>query len=170
MGDRAPSREQIERLLEAAVRAPSHHLTQPWRFVVLTGAGLDGLGEAWATGTEREGKDSSGIMDKAHRAPVIICVIEQPHLSNPKVVELEEHHATGMAMQNILLLAHEMGLGAMLRTGPAARMKEVREYLGVGDDEIVAGFIYLGYPTEASTERPMTRRAPAADRTEWRGW
>ena len=168
--DESPTRAQIEKLLDAAVRAPSHHLTQPWRFVVLTGAALDDFGSAWAAGTTRGGKDASGIAAKAHRAPVLIAVIATPHLNHPKVVEMEEHYATGMAMQNILLAAHDMGLGAMIRTWPAAEMGEVRDLLGVGPDDRIAGLIYLGYPAPGDSERPMSRRSPAAERTEWRGW
>jgi nitroreductase len=41
-------RAVIERLLEAGVRAPTHHLTQPWRFVVLAGEERRKLGDAWA--------------------------------------------------------------------------------------------------------------------------
>ena len=167
---RVPTRADIERLLEAGIRAPTHHLTQPWRFVVLTGEALDDFGQAWATGDERLGKDTSGIPDKVRRAPVIICVIEKPHVHNRKVIEIEEHHATGMAIQNILLAAHDLGLGAMIRTGPAARLPEVERYLGLEEGELVAGFIYVGYPAEETAERPMTRRSPIAERTEWRGW
>jgi nitroreductase len=170
MSDRVPERAAIERLLSAAVRAPTHHLTQPWRFIVLAGDALDAFGAAWATGTEREGKDASGIQGKAHRAPVIVTVVARPHVGNPKVVEAEEHHAVGAAMQNMLLSAHDAGVGAMLRTGPAAAMKEVRAYLGIGDDEYIAGFVYLGYPLEGDSERPMTRRTDPAEITEWRGW
>ena len=101
---------------------------------------------------------------------MLIAVIERPHLNHPKVVEIEEHYATGMAMQNILLAAHGMGLGAMIRTGPAAEMDEVRAILGVGPDEQIAGLIYLGYPAPGDSVRPMSRRSPAAERTEWRGW
>jgi nitroreductase len=168
--DEVPSRDQIGKLLEAGVRAPTHHLTQPWRFVVLTGAALNEFGTAWKAGTERTGKDASGIEAKALRAPVVIAVIATPHLNHPKVIEMEEHYAVGMAMQNILLAAHDMGLGAMIRTGPAAELDEVRRYLGVGDDELIAGLIYLGYPAPGDSERPMTRRAAPAERTEWRGW
>jgi nitroreductase len=166
---RVPSRETVEKLLAAAVRAPSHHLTQPWRFIVLAGDALRDFGEAWAAAAEREGNDPDLVRQKALRAPVIITVIEDPHLENPKVVEIEEHHAAGAAMQNILLAAHDLGLGAMLRTGPAAYKKEVRDYLKLTDDEIVAGFIYLGYPPE-NNDKPMTRRDEHGARTEWRGW
>src|SRR5713226_1924298 len=39
-----PTREQIERILEAATYAPSHHVTEPWHFFVITGAAREGLG------------------------------------------------------------------------------------------------------------------------------
>jgi nitroreductase len=166
---RVPPRELVEKLLTAAVRAPSHHLTQPWRFVVLTGDALQDFGEAWAAAAEREGDDPDRVRQKARRAPVIIAVIEDPHLENPKVVEIEEHHAVGAAMQNILLAAHDLGLGAMVRTGPAAYKQEVRDYLKLAESEIIAGFIHLGYQLE-NDDRPMTRRDEPGARTEWRGW
>jgi nitroreductase len=56
----------------------------------------------------------------------------------------------------------------MLRTGKAAFYDEVRRALGVKDGEYVAGFIYLGYPAD-NADRPMTRRTPASELTEWRG-
>lgn len=169
LSDRAPDRAQIERLLDAAVRAPNHHLTQPWRFAVLRGAARNELGRAWAGGVARRGKDPQSVIEKPLRAPVIICVIERPKTHVSRVVELEEHFATGAAMQNILLAAHDMGLAAMLRTGDCAHLPEVREHLGVGENELIAAFIYVGYPAEDAT-RPLTRRADPAGLTEWRGW
>jgi nitroreductase len=170
VGSRAPSRTDIERLLEAATRAPTHHLTQPWRFIVLTGAHLDELGDVWARGAEREGKDPESVRAKPRRAPVVIVVVERPKSHLPKVSEIEEHHATGAAIQNLLLAAHDMGLGAMLRTGPAAHIPEVKDHLGIGPDELVAGFVYLGYPEPQPAERPLTRRAEVGSITEWRGF
>jgi nitroreductase len=169
-GGASPSKEQVTKLLDAAVRAPTHHLTQPWRFVVLTGDALVELGDAWATGAEAAGDDADKAREKPLRAPLIICVIEQPHIENPKVVEVEEHHAVGSAIQNVLLAAHDMGLGAMIRTGPAAQMRSVRDHLGVKPDELIAGFIYIGKQEDREADRPMTRRAPASERTEWRGF
>ena len=40
----------VERLLAAAVQAPNHHHNRPWRFVVLSGAARERLGEAMARG------------------------------------------------------------------------------------------------------------------------
>lgn len=168
-GDRMPARTDIERLLTAAIAAPNHHLTEPWRFVVLAGDALTEFGRAWGTGDERLGRDPAVAHAKARRAPVIIAVIERPNLANPKVVEIEEHHAVGAAMQNILLAAHDAGLAAMLRTGPAARLPEVREYLRIDRDEIIAGLIYVGY-ADAGHDRKAPRKTPASELTEWRGW
>lgn len=165
-----PPRSDIERLLEAAVRAPTHHITEPWRFIVMTGAARAELGEAWARGIDREDGTSATIADKVLRAPVIIAVIERPKTHLPKVVEVEEHYATGAAIQNILLAAHALGLGAMIRTGAAATLDEVRAYLEVGPNEHIAGLIYVGVPAEGDELRRQTRRTGAAEITEWRGW
>ena len=163
-------RADVETILAAAVRAPNHHLTQPWRFVVLAGDARSGLGAAWAAGLEREGKDASRIPEKVLRAPVVVCVLERPHLGNPKVVEIEEHYAVGAAIQNMLLAAHALGLGAMHRSGAATTMPEVREYLGAAPDELIAGFVYVGRPPEGDDSRPQSRRTDHSELTEWRGW
>jgi nitroreductase len=164
-----PERASIQKLLDAAVAAPNHHLTEPWRFVVLKGDALKEFGEVWARGAEREGKNPAGIAEKALRAPVVIAVIERPKSHLPKVQEIEEHHAVGAALQNILLAAHAMGLAAMLRTGPAAHIPECLEYLGVEDGEFVAGYIYVGFPPEGFEKKPP-RKTAAEELTQWRGW
>jgi nitroreductase len=168
--ERVPTKGQIESLLAAAVRAPTHHLTQPWRFVVLTGDALEQFGDVWASGAEREGKDPESVRSKPLRAPVIIAIVETPKHHLPKVQEIEEHHATGAAIQNILLAAHDMGLAAALKTGPAAHIPEVLDWLGLQNGELLAGYVYLGYPAEGREDGPQTRRTQAGEMTEWRGW
>ena len=168
--DAVPDRATIFKLLEAAVRAPNHHLTQPWRFIVLTGDALLELGEAWAAGDEVAGRNPEIARIKARRAPVVIAVIGMPNPNHPKVIELEEHHAIGAALQNMLLAAHALGLGAMLRTGVVTRYDEVRAFLGLEPTEYIAGFVYVGYPSVEEGDRPLTRRDPVETRTEWRGW
>lgn len=163
-------REEVEKILAAAVRAPNHHLTQPWRFVVLAGEARSELARAWAAGLEREGKDPSRIPEKVLRASVIVCVLERPHLENPKVVEIEEHYAVGAAIQNMLLAAHALGLGAMHRSGVVTQLPEVREYVGAAPDELIAGLVYVGRPPEGDDARPRSRRTDHSELTEWRGW
>lgn len=164
--DEPLDRTLVERLLEAGVRAPTHHLTQPWRFVVLAGDARRDLGNAWAAA--EADRDPEKVRAKPLRSPVVVAVIGTPKQHLPKVQEIEEHHAVGAAMQNILLAAHDEGLAAMLRTGKCASYDEVKGVLDVKEGEYIAGFIYLGRPL-GDDERPLTRRTPAAELTEWRG-
>lgn len=175
MSDRRPGREDIEVLLRAAVRAPNHHLTEPWRFIVITGGALDELGEAMA---ERVRQQYAGLPELAgkveleksrpHRAPVILVLIYVPS-THPKAIEREDRYAVGAAIENILLAAHSRAMAGYLRTGPAAEFAGVHRYLGLNPGEEVAGFIYLGYP--ADQPNPVqSRRTDPMDRAEWRGW
>jgi nitroreductase len=165
----APDRATILKLLDAAVRAPNHHLTEPWRFVVLAGAAREALGEVWAEDAESRGKDAASARTKPLRAPAIITVIETPKSHLPKIHEVEEHHATGAAMQNILLAAHDMGLGAMLRTGPPIHIPKVHELLALRDGEFIAGMIYLGHKPAGDDDRPRSRRTEASEITTFMG-
>ena len=164
-----PSREGIQRLLEAGVAAPNHHLTEPWRFVILTGDALKELGEVFASHVERTGGNADLARDLPQRAPVIITVIEHPRVGDPHVPEIEDHHAVGAAMQNILLAAHDAGLAAMIRTGPYSRAPEVHQHLGVGSGEFIAGFIYVGFPVPGFVKKPP-RKTPVDELTRWVGW
>lgn len=170
-----PSRREVERIIEAAGWAPNHHKTEPWRFVVLTGQALHQMGEVMAQGLQaRVGdpdSDASRVAiekerRKPLRAPVVIAVWVCPADSS-KVVREEENMATAAAVQNMLLAAEALGLGAMWRTGPAASDPAVKHFLGIPTDAIVAAFVYLGYPQALP---PRTRTRDALQYAQWRGW
>ncbi|GBD17449.1 Putative NAD(P)H nitroreductase YdjA [bacterium HR26] len=166
-----PPREVIEQVLEAAVWAPNHHLTEPWRFIVLTGEARRELGEAMARGKlAREGTVDPPKLDalrrKPLRAPVIVAVGVIPASREPEV-EIEEICAGAAAIQNLLLAAHGLGLAAMWRTGEAAFDPEVKAFLGLPPAAHLLGFVYLGYP---AGEPPRRTRRPAAEVTTWLGW
>jgi nitroreductase len=72
--------------------------------------------------------------------------------------------AASAAVQNLLLAATALGLGAKWRTGQPAVDPLVKEALGLSADQHVIGFIYLGYPVTASPEKA---RPSFEDRTVW---
>jgi nitroreductase len=161
-------RHLIETMLEAAIWAPNHHRTEPWRFAVLTGEGRKALGRVLAEIasegrpelTEEERKALwEREMAKAFRAPVIIVVAVVPS-DHPKVVR-EEGHAS---IQNMLLASHALGFGAIWRTGPAAFHPRVKEWLGLGERDEILGFIYVGVPDQKDVPG---RRTPFAEKTVW---
>ncbi|HLF70364.1 MAG TPA: nitroreductase family protein, partial [Actinomycetota bacterium] len=102
------------------------------------------------------------------RAPVIVTVVYRPS-TNPRATEVEDRYAVGAAMENALLAAHSLGLGAYLRTGPAALDPVVHRFLELVEGEEIAGFIYVGYPAP-DEQAHLSERHPVAEVTTWRGW
>ena len=165
--------ETVRAVLESAVHAPNHKITEPWRFHVFTGKGRGELARARAE-TARlqagaEGEDAemaagriSRERKKAFRAPVIIAVISEA--GRDEVETLENYAACAAAVQNMQLTAHSLGLGAIWRTGPVAYHEHTRSFLGLESGDRIVAFLYLGYPDMG--ERPR-RRKPAAEMTTW---
>ena len=175
MTEQRPTREQIERMLEAATHAPNHRKVEPWKFFVLAGKSRHELGEIMAgvQASRMENTTSEkalAVLNKERakplRAPVLIVVAaEQPHQDN--VVEIENVEATAAAVQNMLLVADEMGLSCMWRTGDAAYDPYVKQWLGLAQDDHIVAIVYVGYPAIPSLERhPVSIEKKAA----WLGW
>jgi nitroreductase len=166
-------RQLVEDVLADAMRAPNHHLTEPWRFVVLTGDARRALGEVHARAVARARPDHppAGLEKEAarlERAPVVIACIVRP-TADPAVdptVAREDRDAVAAAVQTLLLSAHARGLGAMWRTGAMVDEEEVRADLGLGPHDAVVAFVYLGWPAEEPG--PATPRRRAAEAIEWR--
>ncbi|MCS7051977.1 MAG: nitroreductase family protein, partial [Thermomicrobium sp.] len=106
--------ELIQQVLEAANWAPNHHLTQPWRFFVLRGEARRALGDVLARDPSLSPAKREAIRQKPLRAPVVIAVAVEPDPHRPL---LDELCAGAAAVQNLLLAAHALGLGAIWRTG-----------------------------------------------------
>lgn len=151
-------REIVEKLLSAAVQAPNHFRVRPWRFVVLTGDARARLGDIMARSLLQRQPDTGPSVVEAERAkplraPVLIAVgVNKP--SEPKVVQLENICATAAAVENILIAANAMGLGAMWRTGPAAADPAVKAFLGFDADQPLIAFVYVGYPDGTLEPKP----------------
>jgi nitroreductase len=165
-------RELVEELLGAAVRAPNHHLTAPWRFVVIAGDARRALGEAHLRAVLRGRPDlpPEGIEKEAgrlERAPVVVVCIVSPRSGDP-VTAREDRDAVAAGIQNLLLAAGARGVGAMWRTGTMADEPEVREHLGLAPAEAIVGLVYLGWPEEPPG--PASPRPPLEGVARWEGW
>ena len=160
----------IETLLAAGVQAPNHYSVAPWQFVVITGEGRERLGDVMARSQRErlpelppEGSHKTRALPL--RAPLIIAVAaEMPH--EPRVLEIENICAAAAACENILLAAHDQGLGGHWRTGEWARDPHVKQFLGFEPDQTIVAFLYIGYP-EAASEKPP--RPSFEDKTTWMG-
>ena len=165
--------EVVGQILESAIHAPNHKITEPWTFHVFTGKGRGELARARAETArlqaDEEGEDAemaagriSRERKKAFRAPVVIAVISRA--GRDEVEAVENYAACSAAVQNMLLTAHSLGLGAIWRTGPVAYHDHMRTFFGLeGGDRIVA-YLYVGHPNMG--ERPRRREA-ASEKTVW---
>ncbi|WP_078553637.1 nitroreductase family protein [Bacillus alkalicellulosilyticus] len=145
-------KEDIEKILEAGTYAPNHFLTEPWRFFVLEGEARNRLGDVFATikkeelgDTEENAKKIEAATKNPLRAPVIIAVAVEPS-DKKRVILLEEYAAVNAAIQNMLLTAHSLGLGAIWRTGDLCYHPEVKAFFRLSEKGELLAFIYLGYP------------------------
>jgi nitroreductase len=170
-----PPREHIERIIEAAGWAPNHYRTAPWRFVVLAAAARERLGDVLAESLagrldDPDNAESQQLIDRERRkplrAPVVIAVAAVPS-SAPKVRENEEVAATAAAVENMLIAARALGLGAMWRTGAPAYDPAVKDALGLPANAHIVAFVYAGYPDLPPVP---DQRQSALAQTIWLDW
>ena len=145
--------------IKAAVLAPNHHRTRPWRFFVYAGAGRELLVAAYEAAAARLGRDVRKARQRAMDAPVMIIVGCVPATANPKVRVGEEEFATAAAIQNMLLALACEGVSTLLTTGDFAESDEVHELVGLDRKTgRVMAVVNAGY---RNPERPLPPRADA---------
>ena len=158
-GDVSP--EIVRELVELALCAPNHKLTNPWRFIALRGVARERLAEVWSTvaqtlprppGVERQAFVAKEAR-KALRAPVLLVIATRT--DDDAVRAEEDFAAAAAAAQNVLLAAHAKGFGAIWRTGEMAHHPQVKSHLGLDASERIVAIIYLGRPAmQAPAARP----------------
>jgi nitroreductase len=164
-------REIVERLLDCAVRAPNHKLTEPWRFTVLTGRAKDRLAHIRAKHRLKRYSDpatpealagADKVRRESQETPVYIVAMAA--VNPDEITREEDYAATMMAIANLMIAAESLGLGTYLKSGGVMRDPELMELAGVPERFRVVGLISLGYPAE---QDPPRRRKPAAELTRW---
>jgi nitroreductase len=165
----------IERMLDAAVHAPSAENTQPWSFIVVRDKQTRIDLAAWWTETWNAGgheyarQVASDVMyvDLENAvgpagfaaAPVVVVVL----LDTERVFEVFAQSSIYPAVQNLLLAANALGYGSCLTTGLTLFGAErVRERLGLPEKVNPMAAVYIGKP--AKPLKPPKRR-PATDVT-----
>src|SRR5215470_5830293 len=148
LGPPPPSKEAVEAMIEAAARAPDHGRLQPWRLILIDGDARQALGEILAESLARRNPAAGDQAlarerEKALRAPLIIVVATRCDRS-AKIPIVEQILSAGCAAHGVMLAAFAQGLGAFWRTGEAAYDEAVKAALGIGSDDLIVGFIYVG--------------------------
>jgi nitroreductase len=160
-----PPREVLERVIEAALWAPSGTNLQPWEITVMAGQVRDEFVELVSQAI----KNLLPIMKKAQvpqksqelvmkffknlgGAPVVIAVTIGKRPDDP--TNLANIQSGAALMQNLLLAAHAEGLGTCWMTGAHSLEKEILRFLGKEDQQLLA-ITPIGY---SAKEPPMPPR------------
>lgn len=152
----APSAAELDALIGLASRVPDHGKLGPWRFVVIAGEARTRAGAALADVIRNdEGVDDNRlefVRNWFMRAPACVMVASSPKPS-PKVPEWEQQLSAGAASFSLLLGAHALGYAGCWLTEWPAFDERARAALGLTKEERVAGFVYLGTPSQGAAER-----------------
>lgn len=162
---------QIRQLLELANWAPTHGNTEPWRFIVYSGATVLQLchehAELYRQYTPPSAFTPAKYEKQLHNGDKAshLIVVYMKRGSNPNITALEEICATAAAVENILLGAEALGIAVLWSTGGMLLQPVMNEFFGLGSEDVVLGMLYMGY-----TDEPVKpgRRGPAEEKTSWR--
>lgn len=164
--DRPIAREQVETMLEAAVRAPNHKLTNPWEFYVIGGRPKEYLAQLRGRlKSEKAGDPDSPQAKRSYEraygemATVPWAILVCQRLAEDPVRREEDLLSVGCAIQNLMLAAHSMGIGTFWGTGPLLNHPETFRVLSIPEGHRGVGLVFVGYPAhpvEARARDPIT--------------
>lgn len=169
--DKPVDEQLIKLMVEAAGNAPSNSNRQPWKFIAVSSASVKKL----LTGSMRQEWDKRlthleneeirsetanyvGAFEFMGKAPVIIVALcKRPSLmveamssATPALTERlsGDCSSTAMAVQNMLLMSHALGLGACPMTGPLIAEERIKEILKVSKHYNICCLVAVGWPDE----------------------
>lgn len=161
----------ILQLLENANWAPTHKLTEPWRFKVFCEEGLNKFAAYQAKDYYDNFYGSEKFLQKKHHKLLNnplkcshIISIGMHREEKALIPEIEEVAAVACSVQNILLSIHAYGLGGYWTTGGVTYNEEAKLFFDLEDKDKLLGFIYLGVIGEVSG---VGYRRPSEQKVSW---
>jgi nitroreductase len=163
----------VQQMLENANWAPSHKLTEPWRFIVYTGEGRQTLANMQA-GIYKQVTEADGTFKEERYQNLLTKPFESSHIilvymkrdEKKSVPEIEEMGAVFCAVQNMYLTATSYGVGGYLSTGGVTFFKESNAAFGLAPEDRIIGFFHVGIPKH---HNQMSRRNDVGLKTTWVG-
>lgn len=161
--------EVIKEILINASWAPNHGKQEPWHFTVFSGEGLKKLatfqselykklaGENFKEITY--GKLQQNPLKASH-----IIAIGMKRTNNKNIPEIEDIAAVSCAVQNLYLSVTAYGLGGYWTTGGVTYKEQAKEFFGLGEEDKLLGFFYIGHIAIPSTG---ATRKPIEEKTTW---
>ena len=159
----------IKDVITNALWAPNHGQTEPWKFTVFTGNGLQQL----ATFQSELYKETAGEnfsqskYEKLQQTPLKashIVAIQMIRTVTKNIPEIEDIEAVACAVQNLHLSVHAHGLGGYWTTGGVTYNEKAKAFFGLGDQDKLLGFFYIG---EIAVPSPAAKRKGLEEKVIW---
>jgi nitroreductase len=163
--DPAPDTREFGDLLAVAANAPDHGALQPWRWILVRGEERVALGGCFAADVDAE--QAAKTAAKALRAPLLATLVFQPRVGH-RVREWEQLAATSAMSHAMMLLLHARGYGSIWRTGALAESPTAHRFLGLGADERLLGWLYVGTPVRGRVLPPRVPQDLAGKVSSWK--
>lgn len=161
----------IEEILENANWAPTHKLSEPWRFTVFSGKGLKTLGIFMSDIYKEEVKNNNSFdakkFEKLKNKPLLashVISIGMKRDDMERLPEIEEIEAVACAVQNMYLTATAHGVGCYWGSGGITYFESAKPFFGLGTKDRLLGFLYLGVP---KSELPTGKRKGIEEKVTW---
>lgn len=160
----------VEEMIESAQWAPTHKLTEPWRFTVFSDEGLKSLATFQSeTYKKVKGDEYDPVkFDKLKNKPLKcshIIAVGMKRDPQERIPEIEEVCAVACAVQNMLLTASSHGIGAYWSTGGITFWPEGSDLFDGQDTVKLLGFIFIGTVREGFW--PEGKRTGMEDKVHW---
>ena len=164
-----PDRDQLERMLEIAVRVPDHGRLTPWRLQVLETAAQAELGELFVDEFRRMEPGSSEERlqlerIRPQRSPVLVIVSSRTVADQDGIPPVEQLLSGGNVCFNLLHAATAMGYGAQWVSNWPAYNDRIKAALGIPADQSLIGFVHIGTPKGPPPERQRPELADVISR------
>ena len=140
----------------AALTAPDHHRLKPTRFVVVPEVEREAFGELLSRALADTGQTEEAQLERVKhhpfRAPLLVLALTQLQ-DHPKVPHFEQILSSGAAVQNFLLSLQVQGFSTMWRSGVVVESKLFKQALGLSEQDLISGIIYIGTAVKAIPPR-----------------
>jgi len=161
----------VKQMLENASWAPTHRLTEPWRFIVYAADGLKRLA-SFQSECYKQVTQANGTFDEKKYAGLKLKPMESSHViavgmkrdEKRSVPMWEEMGAVFCAIENIYLTATAYGIGCYLSTGGITNFEEAKSFFGLGQEDKLIGFVHIGTPKGSPV---IGKRKPIEEKAKW---
>ena len=153
----------VDQAVHAAIYAPNHKMTEPWRFIFLGNQTITAIATLNAATISQ--KDAAKGETKRQRWQAIPgwCVVTCAKSPSDPVQEREDYAATSCAIQNFMLSLWSHNVGTKWTSGPITRTTEFADLCGIDPaKELVVGCLWYGH-ADGLQAIPAPRRKQSVD-------